>query len=386
VTPSIALYIHVPFCERKCTYCDFNSYAGLDDLMPAYTEALANEIRLWGSVERYRVRTVFFGGGTPSELPLTNLARILAAVREAFNVEPGAEVTLEANPGTVDEAYLRGLRDLGVNRLSLGVQSFDDAELQALTRIHSAAEAREAFAAARAAGFERINLDLIYGLPHQSFERWRANVDEAIRLRPEHVSCYALSVEPGTVLFKQVRAGRTPGPDPDLQADMYEYAVEALAAAGYERYEISNWALPGEVCRHNLVYWHNEPYLGVGCGAHSYLHERRFNVVNPPRAYVKALAQAGPGDPWSFPQLESIEPIEPAGRLAETLMLGLRLDEGIRRSALGPDLASLLLAYEPVFAELRDLDLLADDGDLLVLTPRGVLLGNEVFERILVPA
>lgn len=381
----IGLYVHIPFCERKCTYCDFNSYSGLNDLIPAYTEALIREIGLWGSYEPYAVRTVFFGGGTPSELPIDRLAAILSAISSSFVLLPDAEITLEANPGTVDREYLASLLALGVNRLSLGVQSFDDAELAALTRIHSAEEARRAYEEAREAGFRRINLDLIYGLANQDTGLWAANLEEALRLRPEHLSLYALSVEPGTVLFKQVRAGRAPGPDPDVQAEMYEYSASAMAAAGYHRYEISNWAQPGEACRHNLVYWRNEPYLGVGCGAHSYLEGRRFSVVAPPRQYVAALRAAQPGDPWLMPQLENIEHIESAARLAETLMLGLRLDEGVRLDALAREHPELMPDYDPTFRRFETLGLLQREGETLRLTERGILLSNEVFEEILVP-
>lgn len=381
----IGLYLHIPFCERKCTYCDFNSYSGLNDLIPTYTAALVREVELWGSSGQYTVKTVFFGGGTPSELPLQQLEAILAAVSASFTLLPGAEISLEANPGTVDRGYLEGLLRLGVNRLSLGVQSFDDAELAALTRIHSADEARRAYEDARSAGFRRINLDLIYGLAHQGIERWVANIEEALRLAPEHLSLYALSVEPGTVLFKQVRSGRAPGPDADLQAEMYEYTVSAMDAAGFHRYEVSNWARQDEECRHNLVYWHNEPYLGVGCGAHSYFQGRRFNVVNPPRQYVAAMRDAHPGDPWAMPQLENIGFIDESTRLAETLMLGLRLDEGVRLDALERDFPEVMPHYAETFKRFEGLGLLQRQGHVLKLSQRGVLLSNEVFEEILVP-
>ncbi len=355
--------------------------------MPAYAGALVREIELWGAHRRLKVATVFLGGGTPSELPVSLLSGVLAAADRWFDLADDAEITLEANPGTVDQAYFRDLRSLGVNRLSLGVQSFDDGELQALTRIHSAGGARRAFEEARAAGFQRINLDLIYGLPRQSVAGWVRNVEEAVRLRPDHLSLYALTVEPGTTLHRQVSAGRTPGPDADVQAEMYERASGRLDEAGYHRYEISNWALPGEECRHNLVYWRNQPYLGVGCGAHSYLDGRRFAVIDPPRGYVAAVAAAVPGDPWAMPQLAEVEVIEREMELAETLMLGLRLAEGVSRTALISRFGEDALArYAPVFAELRALELIEEHSERITLSARGVLLGNEVFERVLLPA
>src|SRR3990170_5784166 len=267
----LSLYIHIPFCTLKCAYCDFNSYAGLKELVRPYVDALIAEITLWAEFARGRpVATVFFGGGTPSLLPLPEVERVTSALRERFELQAGAEVTLEANPGTVDLAYLRSLLALGVNRLSLGVQSFHDDELAALDRIHSAAEAKEAYRWALEAGFHRLNLDLIYGLPEQPMARWQATLEQAIELGPDHLSLYALTVEEGTKLAYDIDHGRLPGPDPDAQAAMYEWSLERLARAGYQQYEISNWSRPGQECRHNLTYWRNGEWLGLGAGAHSH--------------------------------------------------------------------------------------------------------------------
>lgn len=377
----LSLYLHVPFCDVKCGYCDFNSYAGLESLVPAYTEALLEEIRRWSPhVRGYAVHTVFFGGGTPSLLPLHELERILAALRDAFALIPDPEVSLEANPGTVDEPYLRGLRALGVNRLSLGVQSFHDDELAALDRIHTAAEAEAAFRAARAAGFDNVNLDLIFGLPGQTLERWAANVRRALALRPEHLSLYALTVEEGTPLAAQVRRGAVPAPDPDLQADMYELADGLLTEHGYVQYEISNWSLPGRRCRHNLTYWENRPYLGLGPGAHSCFGGRRFAVVRSPRAYIRALAAGGNG----MPQVEWEEPLDPATEMAETMLLGLRLADGVSLTAFRDRFGVALLdVYADAVRELTDLGVLALAGGRLRLTASGRLLANEAFLRFL---
>ncbi|KPK48189.1 MAG: hypothetical protein AMJ77_00750, partial [Dehalococcoidia bacterium SM23_28_2] len=228
----VSLYIHIPFCQAKCSYCDFNSYAGLESLVPSYVRALLAEMTLWQQpIQGMQAATVFLGGGTPSLLPLADIERTLTALRQRFRLAADAEVSCEANPGTVHRPYLRGLRSLGVNRLSLGVQSFHDDELAVLGRIHRAAEASEAYRTARQAGFDNVNLDLIYGLPGQTMAAWRQTVREAIALRPEHLSLYALTVEEDTPLADDVAHGRLPPPDADLAADMYLWAEDALATA-----------------------------------------------------------------------------------------------------------------------------------------------------------
>jgi oxygen-independent coproporphyrinogen-3 oxidase len=389
----LALYVHIPFCQAKCPYCDFNSYAGFEGLMAPYADALIAEMALWREATRdARVTSVFFGGGTPSFLPLAETERIFAAIRRSFRLTPDAEITVEANPGSADSARLGGLRRLGFNRLSLGVQSFQDDELHLLGRVHSAAEACEAYRAARRAGFENVNLDLIYGLPGQSLAAWRSTLAEAIALRPEHLSLYALTLEEGTPLAADVARGRRSAPDPDLAADMYLWAGEALAAADYDQYEISNWALPGHRCRHNLVYWRNQPYLGLGAGAHSCLSGFRFAAVRDPRAYIREVVATG-AEPspdglavflTSLRHLESVVRVTDAGAMAETAILGLRLVEGVSLAAFrrrfGVDLLSV---YGPAVAELTALGLLERANGRLRLTPKGRLLGNEAFERFL---
>ena len=443
----VALYVHVPFCRMRCAYCDFNTYAGLEELMPDYVAAVCREVEAagerWG---RLTVPTVYFGGGTPSLLPLDLLAELLHVSRLTFRVSDSAEISLEANPGTVTPEYLRSLRELGVNRLSLGVQSAHDDELRLLGRIHSWAQAVEAVGWAREAKFANLNLDLIFGLPAQTLARWRETLEAALRLSPEHLSLYCLSVEQGTPLESRISSGELPAPDEDLAAEMYELAEEVLAGAGFFHYEISNWARmncewrmtncelripndelrmandelrmtncelripndelrrwwpgPGNwnlklealsehvspfVCRHNLIYWRNEPWLGVGAGAHSWLdgaapslsQGQRWSNVRHPREYVAAC---GTG---CQPVLrEEVEVIDHRLEMGETMMLGLRLAEGIRA---GPFEARFGEALEEVFGkelgELRELGLLEWDGSLARLAARGRLLGNRVFVR-----
>ncbi|MDP2674001.1 MAG: radical SAM family heme chaperone HemW [Dehalococcoidia bacterium] len=390
----LSLYLHIPFCSLKCRYCDFNSYAGLEELVEPYVDALIAEMGLWAGFARGRpVPTVFFGGGTPSLLPIEQVERVMTGLRERFALAPDAEVTLEANPGTVDAAYLGALLDAGVNRISFGVQSFHDDELAALDRIHSAAEAEEAYRWAREAGFQRVNLDLIYGLPEQPLERWQASLERAITLRPDHMSLYALTVEDGTKLAYDIEHGSVPEPDGDAQAEMYEWSQGRMAQAGYRQYEISNWSLPGQECRHNLVYWRNGDWLGLGAGAHSHLAGCRFADVYSPRRYVQLVgetAQAPPEDADAGALLKSMRQVtfaeEPRPELAraDTLIMGLRLNEGVslaefqRRFGDGAD-----AAYAATFEEFVSLGLLERANGRLRLTPRGRLLANEVFVRLL---
>ncbi|MCH7484619.1 MAG: radical SAM family heme chaperone HemW, partial [Chloroflexi bacterium] len=261
---ALSLYLHIPFCSLKCSYCDFNSYAKLDDLVPDFVDALCTELALWAPIVRRRpVETVFFGGGTPSLLSLPHIERIMTTLRDRYALANGAEITLEANPGTVDRDYFAGILAAGVNRLSIGFQSLHDDELAALDRIHSAAEAVQCYRWARDAGFRRVNLDLIYGLPGQLMASWQETVERTMELAPEHVSAYALTVEDGTKLAYDVEHGTVPPPDGDLQAEMYEWTGQRLSEAGYQQYEISNWSRPGEECRHNLIYWRNGEWLAL---------------------------------------------------------------------------------------------------------------------------
>jgi len=389
----LSLYLHIPFCSLKCAYCDFNSYAGLDDLIRPYDDALIEEIRLWGQVAGGRlVATVFFGGGTPSLLPLSEIERIMAVLHDAFAVQPDAEISLEANPGTIDLPYLRGLVDAGVNRLSFGVQSFHDDELKSLDRIHTAAEAVEGYRWAREAGFQRINLDFIYGLAEQPLLHWQATLEQAIALEPDHLSLYALTVEEGTKLAYDVDQGRVPEPDPDVQAEMYEWAMDRLDRAGYRQYEISNWAKLGEECRHNLVYWRNGEWLGLGAGAHSHWAGHRFANVYSPKQYVDRMAKAASVDTSllapellsAMPQVSFVEPQKPETAMSDTAILALRLNEGLDVPAFEHRFGMTLdAAYGPALAEFTSLGLLERENGRLRLTPRGRLLANEVFVRLL---
>jgi putative oxygen-independent coproporphyrinogen III oxidase len=394
---SISLYLHVPFCQAKCHYCDFNSYAGMLGHRERYVEALAQEIRLAGRRARLadgtsrRCRTIFFGGGTPSLLTAEQVDGLLREARSAFAVSDDAEITLEANPGALEYGRLDALRAVGVNRLSMGAQSFDADLLRWMGRIHSPAEIETAFAAAHQAGFTSVNLDFIFALPNQSLATWADTLERALALGPEHLSLYSLIVEEGTPLFAWVRDGRVLPADDDIAADMYEYAQQRLAAAGYGQYEISNWAKPGHECRHNLTYWRNLSYIGLGAGAHSNFAGHRFAEVRPIAGYISRVRAAVAGDNGesgtdTLPAgaIASDEAIPPALEMAETAICGLRLNNGISLAEFAERFGR---SFEQVFderlAEVRDLALIETVGDRVRLTEHGRLLGNEVFERLL---
>ena len=392
---TISLYIHIPFCETKCPYCDFNTYAGIEPLIPEYVDALIKEARFWRDALSLHhsptVSTVFFGGGTPSYLPPGDIVRILDEVRSAFHLATSAEVTLESNPGDIAAGRIEDWLKAGITRLSIGVQSLDDGLLRLLGRRHTAREALDAHKAARNGGFTNINLDLMYGLPYQTLDQWRATLGKALEDRPEHISMYSLTLEEGTPLEASVRQGNVPYPDSDLGADMYQLAGKLGEDAGYHHYEISNWALPGRECLHNLTYWRNQPYLGIGPGAHSYLNGYRFSNLRSPRRYIQLAgtltsAKVYPAALQEYGMLDMVETIDKRLEMAETMMLGLRLSEGISQGAfLRRFGASLVETYGPQIDDLLGLELVAWQEDRLVLTPRGRLLGNEVFQRFLFP-
>jgi oxygen-independent coproporphyrinogen-3 oxidase len=392
-----SLYLHIPFCRHRCGYCDFNTYAGLESQIPAYVAALHEELWWVSSAagERLPVHTVFFGGGTPSLLPAADLASLLSTLRESFDVWEAAEITLEANPEGLTRAYLRELFAMGFNRLSLGMQSARPDELRLLERTHDPLTVIEAVKAARQAGFANLNLDLIFGLPHQTLKDWRLSLMSALDLEPEHLSLYALTLEHGTPLAHYVERGLLPLPDPDLAAEMYEWSGERLDSRGYHQYEISNWARfdgGGELlsCRHNLQYWRNLAYLGFGAGAHGYAGGVRTVNIYAPQAFIRRLIrEEPPTDSGEFPAspaaVETIR-VDRRTEMSETLFMGLRLTrEGVSVAGFQERFGcSLQEQFGEEIRELVDLGLLEvskEGGESLRLTARGRLLGNQVFMR-----
>ena len=392
----IALYIHIPFCETKCPYCDFNTYAGINHLIPSYIDALTNELRIWAkTLDHPRVNNMFLGGGTPSMLSANQMHSLLSLIRSEFAVQADAEVTAEVNPDDVNFDRLSGFRDAGINRISMGVQSFSNSELQLLGRRHEVSHVLMAFETIQNAGITNISMDLMYGLPHQTIETWERNIKAVITAAPQHISAYALTLEPETPLAHWVSKGTLPEQDSDLAADMYEWASVELAKAGYRNYEISNWALPGRESRHNIIYWHNLPYLGVGPGAHSFLGGYRFANGKSPLAYIAKVKE------WREPPanleillrespgyIEDIEPMDRETEMADSLIMGLRLADGVRnqefRERFGLNLHE---AYGDAIKETISLGLLRSRGmwpeATIQLTERGKLLANEAFVRFL---
>ncbi len=378
-----SLYLHIPFCHTRCHYCDFNTYAGILPLREPYVRALITEVRLAGQLAQLangtprRSRTIFFGGGTPSLLTVAQIKRLLSACREAFAVDEQAEITLEANPGTLSTEQLIGLRAAGINRVSLGSQSFDAELLHTLGRIHTAEEIVQALSNARAAGFRSINLDFMFGLPGQTMQHWKTTLDRALALHPEHLSLYSLIIEEGTPFYTWTNEGRIIPGDEDLCADMYEYADERLQAEGYENYEISNWALPGHESRHNLTYWQNLPYIGMGAGAHSFFGGRRFSNVLDPQEYITLLKKQ------QRPEAEG-EFIDRIQEMSETAFLGLRTAQGLHLPTFEERFAEPFAKF--VGSRLRVVEeagLLEREHEWIRLSKRGRLLGNEVFLRLL---
>ena len=412
----IALYIHIPFCETKCPYCDFNTYEGISSLIPDYMEALYAELSYWGSaLSRPRLSTIFIGGGTPSLLSESQLNALMNHIYQNFSCASITETTVECNPGDLNYEKALALRNAGISRLSIGVQSLDDQVLQVLGRRHTSAEAITAYNAVRSAGFNRINLDFMYGIPNQTLVSWQETIDQAILLAPDHLSLYCLTIEPNTPMEIMTKRGHLPEPDPDLAADMYEYCTTALASNDYNHYEISNWAKPNQPSLHNLVYWKNEYYLGVGPGAHSHLpvdtivlpksfsHDAldemtrmnkqtasyRFSVARSPREYIRKATHL-PEHPlpntetswFSSGLADTFEPIDLEMQMAETMMLGLRLSEGVAATGFEQRFhQNLMDTYPTIIKELEALRLLRWKGDALTLTDQGKLLGNEVFMR-----
>jgi putative oxygen-independent coproporphyrinogen III oxidase len=371
------VYVHIPFCRHRCHYCDFNTYEGREDLHDAYVDALVTHIETYPGTGFPRATSVFFGGGTPTLLPPDRLARVLQAVADRVGLAPGAEVTVEVNPETVDEPSFEALLGAGFTRVSVGVQSLVPHVLAGLGRTHSPDCALEALRAARRAGFEEVNGDLIYGSPWESGADWVRSLNGLVDEGPDHISAYALTIEEGTPLATLVASGRVNGIDPDVQAERHGLAQEILGDAGYVRYEISNWARPGHVCRHNVLYWTAGDYLGFGAGAHGHLSGRRYWSIRLPREFIAAVQSGAPVEAGS-------ETLAGDRRAGEALMLGLRLTSGIDveefRARFGP---GFLFARAGEIRRLTARGLLESAGGKVRVSEGAVLVADDVVARLL---
>jgi oxygen-independent coproporphyrinogen-3 oxidase len=396
-----SVYIHIPFCKHRCAYCDFNTYAGQEDSIPPYVDALIQEIRYVGQrAEQMNIHTVFFGGGTPSLLSVPQFDSIMEALNAAFTFTADAEVTIEANPGTVSPEKLTAIRKAGINRISFGVQSTNTEELRMLEREHDFFTVIEAVSTARKAGFDNLNLDLIYGLPEQTLQTWQTTLQRIVELHPEHISAYALTLEHGTPFGRWSAKGLLPLPNPDLAADMYEYAEEFLEDHGYVHYEISNWAMdrgrlavdhvaPSFACRHNLQYWRSLPYLAFGAGAHGYADGYRYSNALRIKTYIDRLTNVStsnidfPLSPATVNQHKQTLKDD----MSEYMLNNLRLvHAGFAESDFSLRFGRALLdVYPNEINELIHSGLLekktSENSDVFRLTKRGRLLGNQVFLR-----
>jgi oxygen-independent coproporphyrinogen-3 oxidase len=370
----VALYIHIPFCIKKCLYCDFHSFRFDLSLIHRYTRALIKELKLFLNTD-YLIKTIYLGGGTPSILPVESIEEIVQTIYGSFKLDDNLEFTIEVNPGTVDEEKLRLYKTLGINRISIGIQSIEEEELKILGRIHSGKEALEALDTAIKVGFTNINVDLIYGIPNQTLESWRYTLQEVLRRNPTHMSVYGLMYEPGTPLYKALIRNRIKPMSEDLEVEIFNETQEVLSTYGLRWYEISNYAKDGYECRHNLTYWRGEDYLGFGPSAHSLVGNTRYSNTPNIKAYVELLDRGKSPKIWE-------ERLSPPERAKELIILGLRLREGVslcdvyRRT--GVDVGRI---FSENIERLISYGLLYKKDDRIQLTEKGRLLGNLVFEE-----
>ncbi len=371
---SIGLYIHIPYCLHKCGYCDFNSHNINEAEMESYVQALLSEMEQTAKeAKNRRVNTIFFGGGTPTTLPFADLARILEACRQHFQVDPEAEITCEANPATIPQTDLAQLREAGFNRLSIGVQSFDTDELKRLERVHTVDEVFLTVERARQAGFDNLSLDLMFALPGQTAERWLDNLQKAIDLQPDHISAYNLTIEPDTVFYKQQSQGQLTMPPDDFQRELFEITIATLTGAGYEHYEISNYAQPGKQSRHNLNYWVDGEYIGLGAGASSFFKGDRTKNTNLPSRYITQINETQTA-------VESRETPGRRQRMGEAVMLGLRLRTGLSLSQFKNQFnITFQEAFGYTVTRMEGMGLLEISNGQAALTWEGLFLADSVI-------
>jgi putative oxygen-independent coproporphyrinogen III oxidase len=374
--PSLGAYLHIPFCTKRCGYCSFNTAPDSPGAVDRFLPVLLAEVDLVGSAAwapAVELGSVFLGGGTPSLLPAAAMAQILERLRARFGIAAAAEVTVECNPESVARSRLEGYRGAGVTRISLGVQSLDDRILPTLDRLHTAAQAREAFEAARAAGFRDVSIDLIYGLPGLDLATWDRTVRAALEWEPDHLSAYALTLDEGS---RWHAAGVAGVPPEETTAAQYTRLTELAADAGFEHYEVSNYARPGHRSRHNLVYWHAEEYVGLGPGACGYLGDVRYGNVKPVERYGAMIA-------GGLAPVGTHEVLTPRQRLAERLILGLRLGEGVPGAWIAERLAAHPGRLPDVLETWRERGLLVDRDGRIRLTEAGFLLSDALFIELL---
>ena len=386
---TISIYIHIPFCVKKCPYCDFNSVATADIPDDVYINALNREllfhIKERPVLSKKTLETIYIGGGTPSLISPHNIKRLLSSIKQAFAESNPVETTMEINPGTITKNSLAAFRDAGINRLSIGIQSFNDKTLKTLGRIHSADNSLKCYEYARATGFDNIGIDLIFGAPGQSVEEWEGDLKTAVALRPEHISAYNLTVEKGTLFFELQKNGGLVLPSEEGQVLMYELAIDSLKEAGYNHYEISNFSLTGFESQHNMRYWSCMDYIGLGAGAHSYISSPDWGVrwwnESDPDAYMQQIKKATAEQGQAIAGKERLTKKE---ALEEGIFLGLRRTSGINMNWFAARFNTPLknLCHQKI-AELKTYGLIYEDGSIIRLTRKGLTLSNEVFAELI---
>jgi oxygen-independent coproporphyrinogen III oxidase len=382
-TEAVSLYVHIPFCKTRCTYCAFNTYTGLEALIEPFTQAMCREIELVAkNIDPLTsAHTLYFGGGTPSLLEPEQVRRIIDVARSSFALTQDAEITLELNPGTADLLKMRGFLAAGVNRLSIGVQSAQPGDLELFARNHTFQHAADAFHLARSGGFDNISVDLIYGAPNQTRDQWRDTVDAVLSWEPDHISLYSLTLEPQTLLERQVSTGLVAALDPDLAADMYDDAKLRMRETGMVQYEISNWSLPGLASRHNSQYWLNRPFFGFGPGAHGAAAGVRYWNIKPVHEYLRVISEGDAREYPFSPALADHEVIDRDISMAETIILGLRLvHAGLDLEAFEQRFEqSVFDVYPAQIEKLTKMDLIEVRDTRLHLKEHAYLVSNRVF-------
>lgn len=384
--PPLGFYIHIPFCVKKCDYCDFTSYADKFQFVHQYLDALGREIEFYGKkgvLRRYTPLTLYIGGGTPS-LVTEGILQVLTTYRPALQWDALLEKTIEVNPGAVTPEQLQALQKVGFNRVSIGIQSFDNEELHTLGRIHSRDDALECVQQARKAEFRNISIDLMFGIPASTLSSWERSLRQAIELKPEHVSMYNLTIEAGTPFEQFQQQGRLGLPDEELQLAMYELGIQQLADAGYEQYEISNFARPGFRCAHNQIYWRNDEYLGLGAAAHSYIRNRRYWNAAEVIAYIVKSVETVEDDAPYPATVAGEETLDTPARMGETIMMNLRMLDGVDLDAFEARFGVRLeTEYAAILSSLLENELLEITEQRLRLTQRGLSVSNAVFQEFL---
>ena len=375
---NLGLYLHIPYCLHKCGYCDFNSHPENQVESVHYVEALLKELKFYSTtLKSYNVPTVFMGGGTPTILPPSQLKKILDTVRQGFNLTSDCEITIEANPATIKLETLQEIHAAGYNRISIGVQSFDEKELQLLERVHNEEEIHSTVHRARSANFENLSMDLMFALPDQSTVKWQSHLKQATAKNPDHLSTYNLTIEPATAFFKLHEKGKLCLPHEDIQLEMYKTTIQVLEDAGYSQYEISNFSKPGMESQHNINYWNNGEYLGVGAGASSYLNGERSKNINLPSIYIREIET-------NASAVDTRERLEPLQAMGETLMLGLRLLKGVSIDVFENRFqVSFQKVYGKVVESLLNQELITLNENRIALSRKGLFLADSVILKFM---